>query len=80
MFRGVANALQPNWLHLPVGYHGRASSIVVSGTDIRRPYGQSLPTPKDTVPQEGPCRRLDFELEMVKQIAMSSNCMYTYNI
>jgi fumarylacetoacetase len=65
MFRGVANALQPNWLHLPVGYHGRASSIVVSGTDIRRPYGQSLANPKDTVPIEGPCRRLDFELEMV---------------
>ena len=40
MFRGVANSLQPNWLHLPVGYHGRASSVVVSGTDIVRPRGQ----------------------------------------
>ena len=40
MFRGAANALQPNWLHLPVGYHGRSSSIVVSGTDIVRPMGQ----------------------------------------
>lgn len=40
MFRGPDNALQPNWLHLPVGYHGRASSVVVSGTDIRRPKGQ----------------------------------------
>ena len=40
MFRGPDNALQPNWLHLPVGYHGRASSIVVSGTPIRRPKGQ----------------------------------------
>lgn len=40
MFRDPANALLPNWLHLPVGYHGRASSIVVSGTDIKRPHGQ----------------------------------------
>jgi fumarylacetoacetase len=40
MFRGKDNALQPNWLHLPVGYHGRASSVVVSGTDLHRPYGQ----------------------------------------
>src|SRR6516165_6536675 len=41
MLRGAQNALQPNWLHLPVAYHGRASSIVVSGTDIRRPCGQT---------------------------------------
>ena len=40
MFRGKDNALQPNWLHLPVGYHGRASTVVVSGTPIRRPHGQ----------------------------------------
>jgi fumarylacetoacetase len=39
MLRGIDNALQPNWLHLPVGYHGRRSSVVVSGTDIRRPWG-----------------------------------------
>ncbi|HNB51488.1 MAG TPA: hypothetical protein PK530_06075, partial [Anaerolineales bacterium] len=43
MFRGKENALMPNWLHLPVGYHGRASSVVLSGTDIRRPQGQTLP-------------------------------------
>ena len=43
MFRGKENALNPNWLHLPVGYHGRASSIVISGTDIRRPNGQTCP-------------------------------------
>lgn len=43
MFRGKENALHPNWLHMPVGYHGRASSIVVSGTDIRRPNGQTCP-------------------------------------
>ena len=41
MFRGKENALNPNWLHLPVGYHGRASSIVISGTEIRRPNGQT---------------------------------------
>ena len=43
MFRGPDNALQPNWLYLPVGYHGRASSVVVSGTTIRRPNGQTRP-------------------------------------
>ena len=43
MFRGPENALMPNWLHLPVGYHGRASSVVVSGTPITRPQGQTRP-------------------------------------
>jgi fumarylacetoacetase len=63
MFRDPANALLPNWKHLPVGYHGRASSIVVSGTPIHRPKGQ---TKADDVPAPtfGPCRLLDFELEM----------------
>ena len=42
MFRGVDNALQPNWLHLPVGYHGRSSSVNISGTDVVRPTGQVL--------------------------------------
>jgi fumarylacetoacetase len=62
MFRGKENALMPNWLHLPVGYHGRASSIVVSGTEIRRPRGQvaALGTP----PVFAATRSLDFELEM----------------
>ena len=63
MFRGPENALKPNWKHLPVGYHGRASSIVVSGTDVRRPCGQSRPD-DDAPPVYGPCRLLDFELEM----------------
>ncbi|MFK7925731.1 MAG: fumarylacetoacetase [Bacteroidia bacterium] len=63
MFRGVENALMPNWKHLPVGYHGRASSIIVSGTDIHRPKGQSKPADA-TVPQFGPSRLVDFELEM----------------
>lgn len=62
MFRGKENALQPNWLHLPVGYHGRSSSIVVSGKDIRRPCGQLKP--EDGPPVYGPSRLLDFELEM----------------
>lgn len=63
MFRDPDNALLPNWLHLPVGYHGRASSIVVSGTNIRRPNGQTMPNGADT-PVFGPSKRLDFELEM----------------
>lgn len=63
MFRDPNNALLPNWLHLPVGYHGRASSIVVSGTEIHRPKGQQRPD--DTKPPVyGPCKLLDFELEM----------------
>lgn len=63
MFRDPANALLPNWLHLPVGYHGRASSIVVSGTDIKRPHGQVLPVGEDK-PVFGLSKQLDFELEM----------------
>ena len=63
MFRDPANALLPNWKHIPVGYHGRASSIVVSGEPIIRPKGQTLP--KDaSAPVFGPSQRLDFELEM----------------
>lgn len=63
MFRGKDNALMPNWLHLPVGYHGRSSSIVVSGEDVRRPMGQSLPNGAET-PVYGPSKLMDFELEM----------------
>jgi fumarylacetoacetase len=63
MFRDPANALLPNWLHLPVGYHGRASSIVVSGTAIHRPKGQYKPAP-DAAPEFGPTRQLDMELEV----------------
>ncbi|MGV8913906.1 MAG: fumarylacetoacetase [Kaistella sp.] len=63
MFRGEENALLPNWKHLPVGYHGRASSIVISGTDIIRPKGQMKP-PEADMPIFGPCKQLDFELEM----------------
>jgi fumarylacetoacetase len=63
MFRGKDNALQPNWLYMPIGYNGRASTVVVSGTKVRRPRGQLKP-PSVEVPSFGPCRRLDFELEM----------------
>ncbi len=63
MFRDPNNALLPNWLHIPVGYHGRASSIMVSGEPIVRPKGQTLP-PNHDVPVFGPTKRLDFELEM----------------
>ena len=63
MFRGEDNALLPNWKHLPVGYHGRASSIVVSGTDIIRPKGQTKPADLEA-PIFGPSKQLDFELEM----------------
>ena len=63
MFRGKDNALQPNWLHMPIGYNGRASTVVVSGTPVRRPRGQLKP-PSADVPSFGPCKRLDFELEM----------------
>lgn len=63
MMRGPENALMPNWLHLPVAYHGRASSVVVSGTNLHRPLGQ---TKADDAPAPtfGPSRSLDFELEM----------------
>ncbi|KAL2879032.1 hypothetical protein SGCOL_005731 [Colletotrichum sp. CLE4] len=64
LFRGPANALQPNYSHLPVAYHGRASSVVVSGTPLRRPWGQALPAPGATEPVFRPCARLDIELEM----------------
>jgi fumarylacetoacetase len=63
MFRGKDNALQPNWLHMPIGYNGRASTVVVSGTKVRRPRGQLKP-PDAAQPSFGPCKRLDFELEI----------------
>jgi fumarylacetoacetase len=63
MFRGKDNALQPNWLYMPIAYNGRASTVVVSGTKVKRPRGQLKP-PSAEVPSFGPCKRLDFELEM----------------
>ena len=63
MFRDPDNALLPNWKHLPVGYHGRSSSIVISGTDIHRPMGQTKADDAEA-PEFGPSRLFDFELEM----------------
>jgi fumarylacetoacetase len=62
MFRDPANALLPNWLWIPVGYHGRASSVILSDVDIHRPKGQIKPDP-NADPIFAPCRNLDFELE-----------------
>ena len=72
MFRGAENALPPNWLHIPIGYNGRASSVVVSGTDIRRPWGQ-LKGPNDDAPRWAPSRRFDIELEMGAIVGQPSN-------
>lgn len=63
MFRGAENALPPNWLHIPIGYNGRASSVVVSGTDVRRPWGQ-IRGAQDAVPRFAPSERFDIELEL----------------
>ena len=63
MFRPDSEPLLPNWRHLPVGYHGRAGTVVVSGTPVRRPEGQSKPPGADA-PSFGPSRRLDIELEL----------------
>ena len=63
MFRPDAEPLLPNWRHLPVGYHGRAGTIVVDGTPVRRPHGQAKP-PDAEAPSFGPSRRLDIELEL----------------
>tara|TARA_A100001015_G_C15039834_1_gene738920 strand:+ start:931 stop:2049 length:1119 start_codon:yes stop_codon:yes gene_type:complete len=77
MFRGKDNALQPNWLHLPVGYHGRSSSVVISGTDVRRPRGQLQVDKAD--PSKGSlfdaCKLLDFELEMAVFVGGEDNPM-----
>ncbi len=62
MFRDPNNALLPNWLWIPVGYHGRASSVILSGQNIHRPKGQIKPDPEKD-PIYAPCRNLDFELE-----------------
>lgn len=70
LFRDPDNALLPNWKHLPVGYHGRASSIIVSDVDIKRPKGQTKPA--DGPPVFGPSQRMDFELEMAFVIGKDS--------
>lgn len=72
MFRGVENALPPNWLHIPIGYNGRASSVVVSGTPVRRPWGQ-IRGADDAVPRFAPSRRFDIELEMAAIVGTPSS-------
>jgi len=79
MFRGPENALMPNWLHLPVGYHGRSSSIVVSGTDVKRPSGQIKPMDAE-VPIFSASRQMDFELEMAYVIGQGNELGQPINV
>ncbi|XP_057370834.1 fumarylacetoacetase-like [Daphnia carinata] len=72
MFRGKDNALMPNWKYLPVGYHGRSSSIVISGTPIRRPIGQTRPNDAEP-PVFDKCKLLDFELETAFFVGKSNS-------
>ena len=74
MFRGPENALPPNWLSIPIGYNGRASSVVVSGTEVTRPWGQ-LKGPNDDLPRFGKSQRFDLELEMGAIVGRASNGM-----
>ena len=71
MMRGAENALPPNWLHIPIGYNGRASSVVVSGTPVRRPWGQ-LKGPEFEAPIFAPSRRFDIELELGAVVGQAS--------
>ena len=72
MFRGAENALPPNWLHIPIGYNGRASSVVVSGTPVRRPWGQ-VRGADHAMPAFQPSRRFDIELEMGAVVGVPSD-------
>ena len=82
LFRGPSNALQPNYHHLPVGYHGRSSSVVISGTTIRRPCGQILqdPTAETKIPIYHSCKRLDMELELGAFICKANHMGYPISI
>lgn len=71
MFRGKENALPPNWLSIPIGYNGRASSVVVSGTPVRRPWGQ-VKGPDDDLPRFAPSARFDIELELGAVVGLPS--------
>ena len=74
LLRDPANPLPPNWLHLPIGYNGRASSVVVSGTDVRRPWGQIKPAGAG-VPVFAPSKRFDFEVELGAVVGQESTGM-----
>jgi fumarylacetoacetase len=79
MFRGAENALPPNWLHIPIGYNGRASSVVVSGTDVRRPWGQ-VKSPDQDMPTFQPSRRFDIELELGAVVGQASRHGYPVTV
>ncbi len=72
MFRGPENALPANWLHIPIGYNGRASSVIVSGQPVRRPWGQ-LKRAHEELPRWAPSRRFDIELEMGAIVGRASS-------
>lgn len=74
MFRGAENALPPNWLSIPIGYNGRASSVVVSGTQVKRPWGQ-IKGPDDALPRFAPSARFDLELEFGAIVGQPSSDM-----
>jgi len=74
MYRGPENALPANWLSMPIGYNGRASSVVVSGTDVRRPWGQ-VKAPDEALPRFAPAHRFDFELELGAVVSTCSTGM-----
>ncbi|WP_276372243.1 fumarylacetoacetase [Chryseolinea sp. H1M3-3] len=80
MLRDPNNALLPNWKHLPVAYHGRASSIAVSGTPVKRPQGQFKKNKDDTTPTFGPTQALDYELELAFVIGKDSNLGETVSV
>lgn len=69
IFRGKDNALNPNWVHMPIAYNGKASSIVISGTDIRRPQGQIN---QNNIPVWAQTNKLDFEIEIAAIVGKSS--------
>ncbi|MBK4216256.1 fumarylacetoacetase [Paracoccus caeni] len=79
MFRGAENALPPNWLHIPIGYNGRASSVVVSGTEVRRPWGQ-IKGPDDAAPRFAPSARFDIELELGAVVGTASDPGYPVTV
>jgi fumarylacetoacetase len=79
MFRGAENALPPNWLHMPIGYNGRASTVVVSGTEIHRPWGQ-LKSADEEAPRFAPCERLDIELEFGAIVGVPSELGQTISV
>ncbi len=79
IFRDPKNALLPNWRHLPIGYHGRTSSLVVSGTNIHRPMGQILPQGADK-PVFSATKMLDFELEMAFVVGKSTELGNSVNV